>query len=397
MPADSKSYSIKKGNYGCHKPDPQPGGINLTTLDSKCYAAFKKCQKDLKCVWNLKYKETKEYEEYPDPQPIYYDSDAIAWQENKEAWLKTHPAMADEDSPILFPLPPEIEVHGFKDLHDTIVFRFSKGLGDMVLKTSDPDFFDASWLEFAMAGELSFANVPIDHYRLYKTTVKPKGFQDFTDFKEILTKDGFFLDSSLQSNQVYYYAARSALGTSKVSPFTPIYKVEIIEEAGTFFPLIEVIQLDEEPKRKKQITFRKKLRIQPSFLQSAPNKIKNDLGFTGDSPDESVFGDSNKFKIRLTSRKTKRKIDLNVRFVKSTIPSGEGDVILAWETPESSSPIPPSSELKCPDGHEIYEVLQTKEKKCYKPCKTNNHCGNNEKCTANSSIKPMAKVCMKIK
>jgi hypothetical protein len=177
--------------------------------------------------------------------------------------------------------------------------------------------------------EAEFSGVSIDHFRIYKTTTKPKSFLEFEDYKEVSEKDGIYLDETLKTNQIYYYTARSMGENGILSPFSPIFKVEIIEEAGTFFPSVETIQLGEEPKRKKQITFRKKLRIQPSFLQSAPNKITKDLGFVVSG--KTVFSDRNEFKIRLTSRKTKRKIDLNIRFVKTKDPTGKGEIILAWE------------------------------------------------------------------
>ena len=227
---------------------------------------------------------------------------------------------------------PEVEVHGFKDLNNTIVIKLTRGLGDTTIKSGAlNNFFDAKWSKYLNEkGEIEISGIPVKHFRVYKTTTKPKSFLEFEDYKEVSEKDGIYLDETLKTNQVYYYTARSMGEWGNIlSPFSPIFKVEIIEEAGTFFPLVETIQLGEEPKRKKQITFRKKLRIQPSFLQSAPNKTTKDLGFVASG--ETVFSDDPEFKIRLTSRKTKRKIDLNIRFVKTKDPTGKGEIILAWE------------------------------------------------------------------
>ena len=118
------------------------------------------------------------------------------------------------------------------------------------------------------------------------------------------------------------------------------FQVEIVDDGGAVFLLIELFQIKEE-KEEVKVQFKKKIRIRPAFLQAAPNieriKAKKDERVVGYiESEDTVFTDENMFKIRVTSNKTKRKVDLNVRFVKkklkvNEIPEQDAKKIFSWE------------------------------------------------------------------
>jgi predicted SAM-dependent methyltransferase len=115
--------------------------------------------------------------------------------------------------------------------------------------------------------------------------------------------------------------------------------VEIVEDHGAVYTVVEPYE-PEKVEPKNNIVFQKKLRIEPAFLQQAPNSktAPPDLGFIKTSEDQvwtnPTGPNSNpKFKFRITSQKTQRKIDLNVEFTKniSKTAEEEGEMILEWK------------------------------------------------------------------
>ena len=100
--------------------------------------------------------------------------------------------------------------------------------------------------------------------------------------------------------------------------------------------------LNEEEKKHYVKTFRRRIRIQPSLLQTIPVKTQRDIGNLNDSS----FDPKNKFKVRLTSSKTGRKIDLNIKFVKNKFkkdapPEGAKKLIDLFPTKKEESKAPP--------------------------------------------------------
>lgn len=149
-------------------------------------------------------------------------------------------------------------------------------------------------------------------------------------------------DLTIEPNKKYYVRARSYGKFSKeFSDFTSIYQIELVDDNGVVIPSIS-LYVPSEKKMKEHLEFRKHFRLKPAFLQRAPNLINNqlDLGHL----DKSVFGTEEdninstnptghsvkpKFKIRITSKKTGKKIDMNVLFIKKKSDSKkEGSVLI---------------------------------------------------------------------
>jgi hypothetical protein len=159
----------------------------------------------------------------------------------------------------------------------------------------------------------------------------------------------------LKPNQKYYYMARTLGENGGISYPSVVYSVELVDEGGVVMPVVESVEIEDFPdiekaKRKKSIFFKEKLRIDPSFLQVAPQK-SGELGYEDESafeseenahvPDMEEFHNNKvklpKYKLRITSTKTKRKVDLNITFRKRQIKSandasynvvlGDGEVV----------------------------------------------------------------------
>ena len=126
----------------------------------------------------------------------------------------------------------------------------------------------------------------------------------------------------VDSNITYYYTFRTVDVHDNVSNPTPIYKVTLVEGQGIF---AEIEPYDFEKDQRLDRTFVKKItknvQITPVFEQvvfkddrqaeskkTIANQRKIRLGVAQDS----IYG--KKLKFRITSKKSGRKVDLNVSF-----------------------------------------------------------------------------------
>ena len=138
---------------------------------------------------------------------------------------------------------------------------------------------------------------------------------------------------NLNFNQKYYFTFRAIDYHGKFSNPTDAYEVEIKEEDGFTYPVVRIFDIEEETKadllkeKEKTTNFstsgKKFIHIKPAYhqwiMKEKYDEEEYDSAF--DIPDfeigeaeESVFRKDRKFKIRLTSKKTGRKIDLNLKF-----------------------------------------------------------------------------------
>jgi len=239
-------------------------------------------------------------------------------------------------------LPAVMTIIPYSGVNNKLLINFEEGNG-----------------EFVRDGKTySGLGIPMLHL-LYRSTKKPVNEQDFLNSAktfEIKTyawnalaamygsskRDldlNVYIDN-VEPNKKYYYATKTTDNNGKTSFLSSIYSVELVDDGGVVFPIIEEFIMEKKPEINTEIKFKKKVRIKPSFLQSAPNKervSKGDnraLGFI-EEKDNNVFSTRNLFKFRVTSNKSKRKIDLNVRFVKNKLnvnspPEKDAEKILSW-------------------------------------------------------------------
>jgi hypothetical protein len=152
-------------------------------------------------------------------------------------------------------------------------------------------------------------------------------------------------DDDIKPNTNYYYTFRCIDYHQGLSIPSPIYHVEIVDDNGRMFPIVEIFYItngttDSEAIKKVMKPLRKYLQVGAAFAQKiispdtlSPGGVPIDLGpdqlppgnllgatppgMTGGIPaQDSVWSlDTNKkvFKIRLTSKNTGKKIDLIVR------------------------------------------------------------------------------------
>ena len=126
-------------------------------------------------------------------------------------------------------------------------------------------------------------------------------------------------------NKKYWYTFRSVDNHGHISYPSPIYQVEIVDDHGAIYPIIEVVDFAPRTPKEPVKELKRLMQIIPSYAHGILNEEKSgiqdatsvkemwskDTLFLG-VKDETLWG--KKFKIRLTSKKTGRKIDINVVF-----------------------------------------------------------------------------------
>ena len=174
---------------------------------------------------------------------------------------------------------------------------------------------------------------PVSAFEIYRTTKLPAKYTDFasqlhtvvnTDVDAATIQDASsaaFIDN-IEPNIIYYYMFRSIDKHGNFSNPSPVFSVMMVSNDGIIFPIIKPIEM--RPAiipRKSSKSFKKMLNIIPTMAQSMIDYSSTNLSKVASAKgatitlgveEEGLFG--NKFKIRITSKKTGKKIDFNVDF-----------------------------------------------------------------------------------
>ena len=133
----------------------------------------------------------------------------------------------------------------------------------------------------------------------------------------------------IEPNQKYYYIFRAVDKHGHISNPTTIYEVELVKQDGSVYSLISVVDEFAESPKASTKSMRRYLHIKPNTENSFIDRIA--LGERAEAKDiervnlgigdERIWG--KKFKIRLTSKNSGKKIDFNLNFTTKHIKPGD--------------------------------------------------------------------------
>ena len=200
-----------------------------------------------------------------------------------------------------------------------------------------------------------------ENYEVYRITTHPKSYVDFSggllinlsttiDEKTKRKAIGSSYIDTLEPNTKYYYMFRSVDIHGHFSNPTSVFEVELINNGGEVVPSIRVVELEEESIRDSSKSLKSALQVVPRISQALVNEAAS--GITDETAnvqsssskpvlgteDETIWGKT--FKIRLTSRDTKKKIDFNVTFGTEHITNDENFVAPCADV---AAPVTPSA------------------------------------------------------
>ena len=245
------------------------------------------------------------------------------------------------------PVTPDIDIIPYRAISDKLLFNFMGNVGEYDLQ---PVFFNEEErihyekirrAQKLLPGEpIRFkSDDPAAVFEVFRITKKPKSYMDFKNAKRASVQTDISLETAqkaatasylerLQPNTKYYYIFRSIDVHGHISYPSAVYEVELVNDAGAVFPRIAVVDFEPEVRSAPSKSMKKYIHIIPSVAQALVNPEKSGLVNEYGEPIDSAllsngqiqlgFQESpiwnKRFKVRITSRQTGRKIDLNLRF-----------------------------------------------------------------------------------
>lgn len=242
------------------------------------------------------------------------------------------------------PIFPEINVLPIIGKKDKVKMLFNSGIGDyqldpIVIEPSDNAVFEniRKALNLEVGSPLPYrSDDPPAKFQIFRTITHPENYSDFSGHliknlenrvgeNYIYMSSNSFIDR-VEPNVKYYYTFRSVDIHGNISNPSPVYKIELVDDDGTTYLLVEVVDFIKREKTQLNKNMRKLFNVVPRMSQCIINgaEINDYTSARGlSSPqvgleDEPLWG--KKFKIRLVSKKTGKKMDLNVNFQTEMIP-----------------------------------------------------------------------------
>ena len=181
----------------------------------------------------------------------------------------------------------------------------------------------------------------VSKLEIYRIDKKPTSLSDFANnlihtkdlkMKEFKRKyyNNCFYEEKIQTNKKYYYFFRFLNEHDDFSYFSPVQVVELVDDGGYKYPIFDVIfekDLKEDYENQANKPFKKLLQITPaqqhlilntdSVDYTKPAAHNLDAMHSASMPiagvaNEQIWG--KRFKFRITSKKTGKKIDLNIKY-----------------------------------------------------------------------------------
>mgnify|MGYP003651495357 CR=1 FL=1 len=234
------------------------------------------------------------------------------------------------------PIPPESLIVSFKNIGNKLMINMNGSTGDrdmipIALEATDKAKFNRQRIAQRTTGnKLRFKSDDTPgSFEIFRTTKRPSSYEDFEGTKIRVLSTGGLATSAAMKDDIttdvkYYYIFRSVDIHGNISNPSPVYEVEMKSSAGPPYLLLNTIDFkEEEMKNKKPLkSMRRYVQIIPTTPQGLLNVEQSNLisaktvkgvrSVVLGVAEEKLWG--KKFRFRFTSKKTGRKIDLDVNF-----------------------------------------------------------------------------------
>ena len=250
------------------------------------------------------------------------------------------------------PLPPQVDLVPFRAVSDEILINLNVDTGELkaqpiVLSVEEAHQINQTRLlhDLDPGDPIEYkGDDPIQFFEVFRLAKKPRSYNDFIgeihlqintdlnadaghDFEADLptarTSSASVIDR-IRPNVKYYYTFRAVDIHGNTSNPSAVYKVEMVEQEGMIFPIIEVLNFEPEKNKDNSKSFKRYIHIAASVMQTELNITNEDLIESAADAEvelgiveEKLFAkhpQTQKIKVRMTSKQTGKKIDINLSF-----------------------------------------------------------------------------------
>jgi len=240
------------------------------------------------------------------------------------------------------PLAPEIDILPYRTDSRFLKFVMQGSTGHLTMDPIIIDAADRQMVDMIRRAKNLNNHSPImyssdDHpafFQVYRMDEAPRKYADFEGKIRKTVSTDISLDTpqkatatayvdQIRSNQKYYYMFRAIDIHNKIGAPTAVYEVEMVNDKGAFYPVVRIYDMDTKHDVTAVKTGRRFIQVIPNIEQTLINESKS--GFEDVNSAKDIMGNltygysqdsiwNKKFKLRLTSKKTGKKIDINLRF-----------------------------------------------------------------------------------
>lgn len=239
------------------------------------------------------------------------------------------------------PLPPEFYPIPIVDVNNRVRWFLNSSIGKMMAK---PITFTSEEQERVEEQKIAQKIPPdqeeimyetddgITRFEVHRLNYPPRTYEDFymngervevrTSFDDELVATSSSYEDKILPNEKYYYCARSIDSHSNVSNPTMVWEVELVSEAGACYPKFREYEMETGKEKNYKKSAKRFIQISPAYMQSVVNNAASGIGPEGPSDnlrdialgvaEQTIWG--KKFKLRLTSKATGKKVDFNFVF-----------------------------------------------------------------------------------
>jgi hypothetical protein len=234
------------------------------------------------------------------------------------------------------PIAPELYPVYFRGINNKIKLMFNSAVGRY---KAEPVLFQASEADKIEKYKIA-QDVPnsaeeiiyetddsVTSFSLYRLLTKPESYQDFEETGRLIVietdkaSSASYLDT-VSANTKYYYCLRATDYHGNLSYPSVIYEVELVDDAGSVYPTSRVVDFHIPKTKQPSLGVKRFIHIKPSFRNLLSNEVQMGIE-EGSGPEVGqavALGEGGdvtwgkKFKIRLTSKMTGKKVDFNFTF-----------------------------------------------------------------------------------
>lgn len=231
------------------------------------------------------------------------------------------------------PIAPEVNVVPFKGANNKLRFLLNSGVGRYSLEPitftpEESEMIDGYKVAQDISDEQNEIMFETDdeltEFHFYKMDTEPFSYSDFELLGEKISiptanASSATYDDKIEPNRKYYYCARSVDYHANLSYPSTILEAELVDDSGSVYPVFKIHEFKKPNYKQPSRGMKRFLSISPSaknlFVNEREMGITDNSGPTEGQEVSLGMGDGTtwgkKFKIRLTSKETGKKVDFN--------------------------------------------------------------------------------------